>query len=380
MRALVFSCVCVGLSFGLTVTKFMRFPEMPWQFHASSFEIPDQNTDQNTEAPKFQKILDYDKPDGNAHSPSIALNEDGFSVFWFDGTKESANDVVILQSQFDRTAAGWRAGNPELLFSRYDLEGVSAPRQSVLTLGNVISGQGSAAQYFATIVSFGGWAAASIANVEYANGGLSSARKLSLSPWLNRSHLVRAPAIEYADGTLGLPAYFELGKGFGELIRLDENFRVRHKSRMNREVEAIQAVIVPLDQSNAVALSRNFDAGSDRLVANWTADGGQTWTPDMLLQDMPNPSAPVAALLLSTQDILMVFNDSPHDASILKLALSSDQGRTWRRIHTLERGDGAARYPTMVRLPDGDMALTYSVKGKHGIRAYVFNEAWVYSL
>ena len=368
--------ICVFVSLCLLMVKVVRTDDLNWEFEGSqyNFTVPDG------QQPKFVQVLDYERLDGNAHSPSIALTEAGFSVFWFDGTRESANDVVILQAPISQEGGEWRAGKVELLFDRHDLETVSQPRQSILTLGNVIPGDPGGEHYFATIVSFGGWAAASIAKVEYEQGELSHVEKLSLSPFLNRSHLVRAPAVAYADGTLGLPAYFELGKGFGEWVRLDHGNKVRAKSRMNREVEAIQAVVVPYGPQEAVALSRNFEAATDRLVANWTEDGGRTWSGDTLLENVPNPNAPVAALLLSNGDMLMTFNDSANDASILKLGLSSDQGRTWQRIYTLESGAGDARYPTLMRLPTGEIALTYSVNSKRGIHAYVFNEAWVRSL
>ncbi len=39
--------------------------------------------------------------------------------------------------------------------------------------------------------------------------------------------------------------------------------------------------------------------------------------------------------------------------------------------------DGSARYPDMERLDNGNILITHSINAKHGIRAQIFNEAWV---
>ncbi len=365
----------LAVSLGLSVFSTLRSQGLSWAFAPTSFGAPSGPQ----AVPKFDKIMEYASAAGTAHSAAIRPLDDGFSILWFDGTEEAHSDVVIKQSTFRLVDEKWVSSPPENLLVKEELAAQSVPKQSVWTLGNVITGADGNNTLFATIVSVGGWAAASITKVGMDGTQISDARKLSLSPMLNRSHLVRAPVVPYSDGTTAIPAYFEMGKAFAELIRLDDQGRVRDKRRITHGRLAIQPMIVPLDDHNAVALMRNFDKKSDRLVATWTADGGRNWTIPELLSDIPNPNAPVAALLLSDGQILMAFNDSATDASILKLALSKDQGKTWKRIKTLENGNGSARYPAMHRLPDGDILLTYSHGNKRGIRAFVFNEAWVFA-
>ena len=38
------------------------------------------------DAPVFETVLDYAAPAGQAHSPSIAITDDGFDVLWFEGS------------------------------------------------------------------------------------------------------------------------------------------------------------------------------------------------------------------------------------------------------------------------------------------------------
>jgi hypothetical protein len=73
----------------------------------------------------------------------------------------------------------------------------------------------------------------------------------------------------------------------------------------------------------------------------------------------------------------MAMNDDAAGADKLRLALSDDEGTSWRAIHTLENDGGDARYPMLRRLADGDIMLAYSHSTKRGIRAFVFNDAWV---
>lgn len=358
------------ISVCLTLWHVTHHTAPEWQFAPYIVE----NTSQD--AARFEQIFEYKSPNGTAHSPAIRPSGDEFSLIWFDGTRESHNDVAIYQSAFHTENDHWVAGQAKPLFTREALIPVSAPRQTVLTLGNTIAGMQDPKDLFATIVSAGGWAASSIASVRLENGTPIAMRKLSLSPFLNRSYLVKSPTIAYQDGTVAIPAYFEMGNAFGELVRLNKYGRVSDKRRISQGRFGIQPELVVLDDKNALALLRNFDDESDRLLASRTQDGGQSWS-DVELLDLPNPNSPVAAILLSTGRILLVFNDSPTDASILRMAVSDDKGHTWRRIYTLEEGDGSARYPMMRALPGGDIILVYSNRSKQGIKAFAFNEAWV---
>jgi len=372
MTARTFTTLLIVVSLALSAYHWATAPSLSWAFKV-------ENPPLDSAPPRFATVFDYRSEAGSAHAPAIRLGETGFSLIWFDGTRESHEDVVIRRADFSQADGRWNASDPQVYLQKETMSAATVPRQVILSLGNTIQLGEQATADLATVVSFGGWAAASVALVETGFDGLPAlARKLHLSPMLNRSHLVRAPTVPYADGTDAIPAYFELGNAFGELVRLDASGRVRDKQRISQGRLAIQPVIVPFDRQNAVALMRNFDRASDRLVASWTDDGGQSWSATELL-DLPNPNAPVAALRLSDGQVLMAFNNSPADASILALALSDDRGRSWRVIETLEQGGGQARYPAIARLAGGDIVLTYSVDSKKGIRAHVFNEAWVIS-
>ncbi|MEX1235683.1 MAG: exo-alpha-sialidase [Roseovarius sp.] len=323
-------------------------------------------------APVFATVLDHAPETGIAHSPSIILKDQGMSVLWFAGSQEAQADVDVVG--VDITPDGAASPITPRLTSAALAEAFE-PRQLVVTLGNTVQRDGGKDTLYTTAVSVGGWAMASVAEVQMAPEGPVHARKLDLSPLLNRSFLVKSPMVAYADGSHALPAYFEMGSTYGALVRLDGHGRVRDMRRMTGPMKAIQPMIVPLDAARAVAFLRNFDSGGQRLLISRTGDGGRTWEA-VRETPMPNPSAPVAALGIGGDAILMAVNDDAGDGGILNLVLSEDGGATWRHLRTLEAGGGDARYPMMRALPDGRIALAYSVAGKKGIRAHLFNLAW----
>lgn len=209
-----------------------------------------------------------------------------------------------------------------------------------------------------------------------AGGEPARARKLNLSPLLNRSNLVKAPMVACADGSHALPAYFEMGRTYGLLVRTDRRGRVRDTRRIAGPGRPIQPMIVPLSETAAVAFLRDFDVARRRLLVSRTEDGGQSWT-QVRETPIENPSSPVAALALGGERILMAVNDDADRAGLLRLTLSSDGGETWRAVHSFEEETGALRYPMLRRLAGGDIALSYSHGTKGGIRAHVFNRAWL---
>lgn len=359
--------------FSLVLTAYVSFTEetLSWEFAVS--EPVAKGGD-----PMFETVFDYASHPASAHSAAISIFEDRARVQWFEGTRESHEDVVIKSVNIIPSdgLAGWKATELGHFVDRQTLAAKTWPRQEIWSLGNTIQLFEGSDSALATIVSVGGWAAASIAHVEFEGDQVSKVHKLRLSPMLNRSHLVRSSTLRYADGSVAIPAYFEMGNSFGEIVRLDKVGQVADKRRITQGRFAIQPEIVVSGPKSAVALLRNFDKESDRLVASWTEDGGQTWSAPKLL-DLPNPNAPVAAIRLSGGRILMAFNDDPVHGRTLALAISSDEGLTWQRVAVLESGDGNVRYPDFARLPDGSILLAYSFGSKMGIRAHVFNEAWV---
>ncbi len=359
------------LSLCLSAWAIRREAPLDWRFAVPAPVVAEG-------APYFETVLDYTAPTGQAHSPAIALTRDGFDILWFQGSEEAQADVDIFAARLTRRSpAGWTAAAPRRHVTRRALGRAMAPGQLVVTLGNTIENETVPGALYATAVSVGGWAMASVADVRMGTDGPLRARKLNLSPLLNRSHLVKSPMVAYADGSYALPAYFEMGQMHGVLVRTDRQGRVRDTARMDgRGLQPIQPMVVPLDAARAVAFLRDFDTGRGRLLTSHTQDGGQSWS-TVTQTDIANPSAPVAALSLGGARILIAMNDDPARPQDLRLSLSDDGGAHWRLLHVFAPEEGGLRYPMLRQLPGGDIALTYSQGTKRGIAAHVFNAAWL---
>lgn len=339
-----------------------------------TFALPE--SPQPTGGPVFETVFDHSPGEGMAHSPAITINGDEVGILWFQGSSEAQPDVEIHRVTLSRDETGWKAGTPAAYLTSAALGDVFDPRQMVVTLGNTVQNEAAEDALYATVVSVGGWAMASVADVRMDKGRPVWARKLNMSPFLNRSMLVKSPMVAYSDGSMALPAYFEMGPTYGVLVRTDAQGRARDLRRMaGKGIKPIQPMIVVLDESRALAFLRDFD-NSGEIYLSRTDDGGQTWS-TAEATGLSHPSAPVAALPVSGGRILMAMNGGAESADLLHLALSEDEGGNWRVIHTLDRQPGDARYPMLRRLPDGQILLTYSHGTKKGLRAHVFNEAWV---
>lgn len=357
------------ISVGLSAYAIRRHGPLVWRFALP--EIP-----AGGDTPWFERLFDYTAATGQAHSPAILMRKRGFSIAWFEGSQEAQADVDIYAVRFTQAGGTWQADAPAPLLTRRALADRFAPRQLVVTLGNTVENEAAADAIHATVVSVGGWAMASVADVRLVQGSPVSARKLNLSPFLNRSFLVKSPMVEMADGSHALPAYFEMGHTYGSFIRFDTQGRVVDARRITGGGnKPIQPMIVVLDRTRAVAFLRDFDPSGCLLISH-TEDGGQSWS-KARATTIPNPSAPVAALSLGGGRILMAMNDDAAGADSLRLAISADEGRSWRAIHTVEKHGGDARYPMLRWLPDGTILLAYSHDTKRGIRACLFNLAWV---
>lgn len=361
-------------SLGLTGLAWMRDRQPDWRFQPPA-PLPENGP------PRFETLFDFSVETGQAHSPAIRLNDEGFTLLWFQGSQEARADIEIHGQSFTDQGKSWQpSGAPGPVLTSKTVGDAFEPDQLVVTMGNVVQDDANRNDLFATVVSLGGWAMSSVARITMSKDRPQHVEKLSLSPLLGRSQLVKSPMVAYADGSHGLPAYYEVNHVFSEMVRFDAHGRVRDKRRMTSGPKVIQPMVVPLDETRAIALMRNYINAMKGQMILETGDGGRTWG-ERPSCGLPNPGAPVAALNLGDGRILIAFNDDEERADLFRLAISEDEGHSWRRIHTLEDGNGdpeqACRYPMMRALPCGDILLTYSVNSKRGVRAHLFNRAWV---
>lgn len=103
-----------------------------------------------------------------------------------------------------------------------------------------------------------------------------------------------------------------------------------------------------------------------------SSDGGRTWTPARPTT-LPNPNSGIDCVRLRDGRILMVYNRSSRERTPLNVAISSDNGETWRPLLELETGPGEYSYPAVIQAANGDVHITYTwnrTRIKHAVIAW----------
>ena len=285
-----------------------------------------------------------------AHASSLlpmpATHPAALLAFWFAGARESAADVQIAASQFDRATQQWSA-------ARFVVNRHTVGAQlgfAVRRLGNPVAWldpQGRV-HLFVVATGLGGWAAARVVHLR--QRGLAQdlstltfdvVRVLPLSWWGNTSFLVRAAPLPLSDGGMVLPVHFELGIKYPVVLRFDAGGEFLAPVRVSSRKHLLQPTLLTLSESHWLALMRVQRPATKVAVAE-TLDGGQSWTdlPDLALD---NPGSSVAGLTLGTGRMFLAHNSSLRSRTKLDLSSSTD-GRVWVKAQELAHGTGSDEY------------------------------------
>ena len=319
----------------------------------------------------------------SVHAASlIALKDGGVRAFWFAGSREGAPDVVINTSVFDPQASRWSA--PTVVMDRVGAEkGLS---RYIAKLGNPVPARmaDGRMQLFFVTVSIGGWAGSSISSVISDDDGLTwgQPQRLISSPLINLSTLVKSPAILFADGRLGLPAYHEWIGRFGEFLRIDAS-QVIDKRRMSSGRGAIQPVVFNDGPQDASAFFRQTRSSSQpkQIPVSETKDAGQSWvvTKDL---EIPNPNSALAALTLADGTRLMVLNNIEAGRYRLVMVMRESNSAQWQVLQVLEDDESLVgdlhrefSYPYLISANGQDAHLAYTWDRKK-IKHIYFPAAW----
>ena len=313
------------------------------------------------------------------HVASLAQMPDGImAAVWYGGTAECQPDVKIYFSQQEAGTA-WTA--PCVIMTREVAEhDLGRP---VKSLGNAVllaNPDGSLRLLFVTI-AMGKWSGSQLNSCLSNDGGLTWSRveHLTLSPFFNFSELVRNRPVAQTGGGWCVPIYQEFLGKFPELLWLGERDGklTYSKTRIAGGCSTFQPSLIPRDGVHAEVLLRDY-TDARKIHVSGSDDGGMTWLKP-LATEIPNPDAGISGLRLSDGRLLAAFNDSAKDRSDLTLAITSDHGKSWKRVAVLEKEAGASfSYPYLMRSSDGMIRMAYTRKGKV-IALSSFNEEWIAS-
>lgn len=148
----------------------------------------------------------------------------------------------------------------------------------------------------------------------------------------------------------------------------------------------IQPTIVIGKDSSLVAYLRDNGPPPQRMQRTESHDRGLTWS---IPKDdiLPNPGAGFDAVTLRTGEWVMVFNDTEEGRHNLSVAVSDDEGKTWKWKRSIEndiRSDKptSSHYPSVIEGADGRIHTSYSyhrndIKPGRTVKHVAFPLSWV---
>jgi predicted neuraminidase len=147
----------------------------------------------------------------------------------------------------------------------------------------------------------------------------------------------------------------------------------------------IQPTIAIGKDSALVAYLRDNGPPPNRMQRTESHDKGLSWS---IAKDdiLPNPGAGFDVVTLSTGAWVMVFNDTENGRHNLTVALSDDDGKSWKWKKNIEndtRPDPtSSHYPSIIEGADGRIHISYSyhrndIKPGRTIKYVSFPLAWI---
>jgi predicted neuraminidase len=201
--------------------------------------------------------------------------------------------------------------------------------------------------------------------------------------WMPRVHPIELPS-----GRILVPLYSD-GYDFSIMALTDDGGRTWRSSEPLPGAGNVQPSIVRRRDGSLVAYFRDNGPAPKRILISESKDEGVTWSP-AVDTDLPNPGAGIEAIVLGDTTWALIYNDTERERYSLAVALSDDEGRTWKWKRHLELDSRSERrasyhYPSIIQSRDGSLHATYSYFLNHlpsgaprkTIKHARFNTAWV---
>jgi len=309
--------------------------------------------------PRGQYIFHGTTERPSCHCASITERpQGGCLATWYAGSREGAADVAVMCAVHD----GERWGEPRVLFDPPGRPG-----------GNtVVCSHGDELWHFVDVIQGDGWDTAALFLLRSHDGGESwtEAEVFDDEPGM----MVRHRPLQLTSGRLILPAYDEK-TWQGVCYLTDDGGKTwRRSGRMVADSGCIQPAVIEREDGSLHALLRS-DGSTPHAWECASVDGGETWTP-CVPSELQNPNSGADMIKMPSGETIACFNDTPNQRTPLTVALSDDEGRTWKSKRDVENEPGEYSYPTLMAGSDRRVQLVYTWR-RERIRWMSFEPDWV---
>lgn len=273
---------------------------------------------------------------------------------WFGGTAEGNRDVKIWASDFDgkvwseprmiASEAGQPCWNPVLFFAGKELvlNYKAGPSPMTWTGYQKRSSDGGKTWSDPVLLSAGSYGPIKDKPILLSDGSLLAGTSVE-------SHRAWCSWVERS--TDGAKTWMRYGP-----IDVPE-----------RRNNLIQPTLLEVEPRHVIALCRARGIGYICMAES--KDAGLTWGParplDKKPNELPNPNSGIDSVRTEKGDCFLIYNHTAVGRFPLNLAWSGDQGKTWKKVLTLEEQLGEFSYPAIIQGSDGQLHMTYTWNRKH---------------
>lgn len=319
---------------------------------------------QKEDTPYYKAEFIFDEIEGypSCHGSTIALAPNGDLVAaWYSGAAEKAKDVAIFSSRIPKGGSDWT--EPVII---HDTPGQSDGNPVLFTAPDGVF------WLFYVAIDGNSWNDCPIYAKSSADGGSTWTEPVTIRKkkgWMTRNK----PTV-LSDGRIILPLYDETLYRPQSMIS-DDNAKTWKNWGGMIQSSAIQPTIIERADGSLFCMMR--DTARKDIWQSVSADKGKTWKrPE--LSKLPNPDAGVDMVKLANGHLAIAYNDSYLSRVPLTVAISDDEGATWkyRRDIEVDPKRGEYSYPAIIQTPDGLIHVTYTY-GRVKIKRAAFNEEWV---
>ncbi|MFH1740078.1 MAG: sialidase family protein [bacterium] len=188
------------------------------------------------------------------------------------------------------------------------------------------------------------------------NRVIEMAKDISLR---QRGWMTRTPLVVLPSGRILLPLYSD-GYLFGMMAISDDQGKTWRAGSPIVGLGLNQPTVLRKKDGTLLAYMRDEGPPPKRALLSVSKDDGETWSTAVDL-DMLNPNSSLVGIVLDDGRWVMAYNDTEEGRHSLVLAMSDDEGETWKWERHLELQDeGAFHYPFMIQTRDGLIHLSYT--------------------
>lgn len=212
---------------------------------------------------------------------------------------------------------------------------------------------------------------------------MASDEYFSRMGWMGRNQPLELPS-----GRILVPLYSD-GYNFSLLAITDDDGMTWSSSEPIVSMGGVQPSLVRKRDGTIVAYMRNNGPAPHRVIRAESKDDGIAWsTPNYT--DIPNPGSSMEVTGLRDGLWVLICNDTERGRHSLLVAISDDEGQTWKWKRHLELDNstnrpGSFHYPTLIQARDGSLHATYSYtpgglkrgEPSQSIKHAHFNVEWV---